>query len=86
MLTRTLSGVIVLMAVGMIAGAGLCLFDNDHDPTAQLDLCSLFFSAVNLTLLTIVLDAMSSTLAVFVSSPTLIALDLPTPPPKLRRF
>jgi hypothetical protein len=81
MLTRTLGGVIVLVAVGIIVGAGLCLFDNDHDPSIQLDLCGLFFST-NPAPVTFVLGVMIIAAAVLVSPPTVVALDLPTPPPR----
>jgi hypothetical protein len=82
MVTRALSGVIVLVAVVMIVGAGLCLFDNDHDATAQLDLCGLFFSTTNPAPVAFVLGVVMSTLAVLVFSPTVVALDLLTPPPR----
>ena len=81
MLTRALSGGIILIAVGMIVGAGVCVFDNGHDPSIQLDLCSMFFST-NPAPVGFVLGVMMSTLAVFVSSPAVIALDLLTPPPR----
>jgi len=83
MLSRTLSKVIAMVAIGIILGAGLCFFDDDHDPSTQLDLCGLFFSTTNPTPVAFLLGVIISTLAVFVSSPTFIALDLPTPPPKI---
>ena len=80
---RALNGVIVLVAIGMIVGAGLCLFDNEQDSTTQLDLCSIFFSTTNLALLAFVLGVMICPSAISVGAPACLALDLPTPPPKI---
>ena len=83
MFTRALSGGIVLIMVGLIVGAGLCILDDDHNPSTQLDLCGLFLSATSPTPVAFVLGVMISTLAVLISTPAVIALDLPTPPPKI---
>lgn len=80
---RALNGVIVLVVIGMIVGAGLCLFDNEHDSAAHLDLCSIFFSTTNPALLAFVLGVMICTSAMAAEATACIALDLPTPPPKI---
>ncbi len=80
---RVLFRCAVFLAIALIAGAGLCLFDFHKAQTAGVDLCLVPLVAASGTVLPLLLASTDRLVPVRVWAGALTPIDPGAPPPKL---